>query len=154
MTFSTILATKTEIRVIRDQVTMTYRKHLVPFDETPKTIHMRELASKSGLVPETAQPLPLILTDFCAVVPEFKNLSLSEPTGSLNKKTNEVFIEIPDQSKDFGGFGSDHKTRKSDLDVQEVLDFELSEISDETGRSNSDSHLTKMKGHFYQSVKH
>jgi hypothetical protein len=120
MTFSTIQATKTEIRVIRDQVTMTYREHLVPFDETTKTIHMRELASKSGLVPETAQPLPLILTDFCAVVPEFKNLSISEPTGSLNKKTNEVFIEIPGQSKDFGGFGSDHKMKKSDWEIQEV----------------------------------
>jgi hypothetical protein len=59
----------TEVRLIRDPMTVTHREHFVTFYETPKTINMRELAKKSGLVPETNS-----LSANCSVnpTPDFK----------------------------------------------------------------------------------
>jgi hypothetical protein len=45
----------------------------------------------------TAQQIPL---------PEFKNLSLTEPTGSPKGQKDEVVIEILDQSKETDDFGA------------------------------------------------
>jgi hypothetical protein len=66
---------------------------------------MRESTKKSGLVPETAHPVPLILPDFVDAIPkvqvptnqqiplpEFKNLSPSEPSGFPKDQKEEVVI--------------------------------------------------------------
>jgi hypothetical protein len=165
----------TEIRLIRDPVTMTYREHFVTFYETPKTIHMREWAKNNGLIPEAMHPVPLILPDFVPSVPsvqvptaqqiplpEFKNLSFSEPTGSPEDQKDEVVIEILDQSKETEDFGATVNMSAEDLlesqkndgwDVQKVSVHDSVEISDETEKSKSDSHVNKMKGRFYQSDK-
>jgi hypothetical protein len=62
----------TEVRLIRDSMTMSHREHFVTFYETLKTIHIREWAKKSGLVPETNSSSA---NSSVNPTPVFKNLS-------------------------------------------------------------------------------
>jgi hypothetical protein len=103
----------------------------------------------SALQSPTAQQIPL---------PEFKNLSLSETTGFPKDQKDEVVIEILDQPKETENFGATINMSAEDLlesqknsgwDVQKISTLDSVEVSDENGRSKSDSHV-EMKGRFYQ----
>ncbi len=83
--------------------------------------------------------------------PEFKNISLSETTGSPKDQKYEKVI---DQSKETYDFGATlnmsaqnllESQKKDGCDDQKASAFDLSGISDETGRSKSDSHVIKMR---------